>query len=117
MMNIEKYLNNTNGVYYKNEDAFNNHDGVCYIGINGLSELRFFLEDGKDLTDEEIIENCIGSSYDTIIDDCYPYFNELNEVLGEDFEDFDINHCAEVVFHLAEGTYIPTKIQEIINFA
>ena len=116
-MNIDKYLGNTtqtmNGVVYKNEDAFNSHIGICYIGEYGLEELEEYRDRGEDLTDKEIVAKGIGSTYDSIIEECEERWEELNDAQGDNYEDFDLNHCAELVFDEADWTYISTIIDQL----
>lgn len=116
-MNINNYLNNTtqtmNGVVYKNEDAFKSQIGICYIGEYGLEILEECLNNGEDLTDEEIVEKGIGSTYDSIIEECKERWEELNDAQGDNYEDFDLNHCAELVFDEADWTFISTMIDQL----
>ena len=115
-MNIDKYLDNTtstnNGVVYKNENAFNNHIGVCYVSEYGLSDLEEYRERGKDLTDDEIVAKGIGSTYDSIIEECKERWGELNETQGEVY---DLNHYAEFVFDEADWAYVSTIIDQMTN--
>lgn len=119
-MNIEKYLNNItrtlNGVVYKDVDAFMSHIGICYIGEGGLNHLEEYLSRGEDLTDEQIVSGGIGSTYESILAECEEHQEELFEVLGEDFEDIDLNHCAEYVFDSLDWCYVSTEIENIIDW-
>ena len=118
-MNIDKYLGNTtptmNGVVYKNENAFNNRRGVCYVSEYGLAELEEYRERAEDLTDDEIVAKGIGSTYDSIIKECKERWGELNNTQGEKCEVYDLNYYAELVFNEADWAYISTTIDLLTN--
>ena len=70
-MNIKKYLDNQteteNGYVYKREDYDTAPENeIVYIGEYDLGELQTLCDDGKDLTDEEMLEQGIGDTKATI---------------------------------------------------
>ena len=115
-MNIDKYLDNTtstnNGVVYKNENAFNSHIGVCYVREYGLSDLEEYRERGKDLSDDEIVAKGIGSTYDSIIEECEERWGELNDAQGEVY---DLDQYAEFVFDLVFLLFVFFIIDQMTN--
>lgn len=116
-MNIEKYIKGSmqtaNGIVYKDVEAFNTHKGICYIGELGLSDLSYFLDKGEDLTDEEIVEKCIGSTYDSIVEELTERWEEIKEANPDYVEIVDVNLCAKLVFSQADWSFISTVIDQL----
>lgn len=115
--NIEKYLNASsdtfspygNGIVYKNDDAFKaENDDICYISEYALDDLNDLLDEGKDLTDAELIEQGYAESYNSIVkqikqsDIC-----NINSVC-----DKTIHEIAEYIYNNADWAYISTYILE-----
>lgn len=70
-MNIKKYIDGQiqteNGYVYKREDYTTAPDNeIVYIDEYDLGELQTLCDDGKDLTDEEMLEQGIGYTKATI---------------------------------------------------
>ena len=112
--NIEKYLkwaseNNSpygNGVTYKNDDAFKReNDEICYISEDALDDLEDLLDEGKDLTDVELIEQGFAESYNSII----------KKVIDAEFESDTLtpHDIAEDIYQNADWAYIDTYIIEM----
>ena len=91
---------------------FNNHIGVCYVSEYGLSDLEEYRERGKDLSDDEIVAKGIGSTYDSIIEECEERWGELNDAQGEVY---DLDQYAEFVFDKADWAYVSTIIDQMTN--
>lgn len=113
-MNIDKYLNNTeqtmNGVVFKDRNAFNKKKGVCYIGEYGLEELESLREEGIDLTDDEIVEKGVGSSYASIKSEVGDKWKELNDEVKEECS---IEEIVADVFESSDWTFISTTIDQM----
>jgi hypothetical protein len=56
-----------NGTIYKDMEKFHNKKGVCYISEYGIEEFDEKLEEGKTLTEQDIIDLGIGIDYNTCI--------------------------------------------------
>lgn len=70
-MNIQKYLDNTepteNGYVYKRKDYDTAPENtIVYLCEYDLCELQTLCDDGKDLTDEEMLKHAIGDTKATI---------------------------------------------------
>lgn len=115
--NIEKYLNASsdtfspygNGIVYKNDDAFKaENDEICYISEDALNDLEDLLNEDKDLTDAELIEQGYAESYNSIVkqikqsDIC-----NINSVCNK-----TIHEIAEYIYSIADWAYITTYILE-----
>lgn len=109
--NIEKYLNASSDQFssYKNDDAFKaENDDICYISEYALEDLEDLLDEGKDLTDAELIEQGYAESYNSIVkqikqsDIC-----NINSVC-----DKTIHEIAEYLYQNADWAYISTYILE-----
>lgn len=111
--NIEKYLkwaseNNSpygNGVTYKNDDAFKReNDEICYISEDALDDLEDLLDEGKDLTDAELVEQGFAESYNSII----------KQVIDAEFQSEALtpHDIAEDIYYNADWAYISTYIFE-----
>lgn len=107
-MNIEKYLNNSNGYCYKNDDAFlNKCDDICYIGEYDLSELNKLCEEKEDMSDEELIANGYAHNYNSLR-------NELQEFLNNNLDcPYPLDVLTEFVYEKAEWASISTYIEEL----
>lgn len=115
-----RFLDNTedttNGVVYKNADAFaRKGDEVCYISEGGLQELR---EYDHELTDNEIIEEGIGESYNSILQSCREYIDEVREAMvwhgttEEEANKMTSEELAKDIFQSADWAYISTYLEE-----
>lgn len=107
--NIEKYLllasENSNGVTYKNDDAFKReNDDICYISEYALEDLKDLFDEGKDLTDAELIALGYAESYNTIIKQVI-----YAELESDTLTPYDI---AEDLYYCADWAYISTYINE-----
>lgn len=113
MRNIEKYLRASgdqfspygNGVIYKNDDAFKaENDEICYISEGGLDDIEDLFIEGKDLTDNELIEQGIAESYSSII----------KQIIDAEFEcNLTPHEIAEYLYYNADWAYISTYIMQI----
>lgn len=110
-MNIEKYLNNTTqtseGIIYKNEDAFLNKKGICHIGEFGLETLEELRQQGKDLTDEEMVEHGVGNTYDSIIEEVEIHWDSFDDEIKKECS---IEEIAYQAFDAALWTCVSTQI-------
>ena len=115
-----RFLDNTevttNGVIYKNAEAFERkNDEVCYISEGGLQELRGY---DHELTDKEIIKEGIGESYNSILELCREYIDEVREALTWHGESEEVANevtpetLVQDVFQSAEWAYISTYLEE-----
>lgn len=113
-MNLDKYINNTTqtseGVIYKNEDAFYNKVGICHIGEYLLEMLTDKAQSGEDMTDEEIVSCGAGDTYSTIIKQVTARWNEFDDEVQNECT---IEQVAENVFHNALWTCISTEIDQM----
>lgn len=113
MSNIEKYLSASsnqfstygNGVVYKNDDAFKaENDEICYISEGGLDDLEDLFIEGKDLTDNELVEQGLAESYNSII----------KQIIDAELESNLTPHeIAEDLYYNADWAYISTYIMEL----
>lgn len=83
-MNIDKYLENTinteNGTIYRKEDWENaDPDEIIYICEFRLNELGKMIEEGKNPTDDELIEQNIASSKNSIRAEIKQYFPKATD--------------------------------------
>lgn len=113
-MNIEKYLNNatqtSEGVIYKNDAAFRSKKGICHIGEFALELMREVFEQGKDLTDDELVEEGFADTYDTIIEEV----NEKWDCFEDDVKaECSVEDIAEQAFENALWTCISTEIEQM----
>lgn len=113
-MNIDKYLNNTeqtmNGVVFKDRNAFEKKEGICYIGEYGLEELERLKEEGVDVTDEDILEYSIGSTYASIKSEVEERWEDFDDEIKEECSIEDI---VEDVFESSDWTFISTTIDQM----
>lgn len=93
------------GLFFKDEEAFNNKKGICYISEYQLRDLEDFKDKGMDLTDEQIIDNYLGETYDTIVEQCEVYYEDADEESPE--------VLAEIVFDIAEWATIATELESM----
>ena len=56
-----------NGQIYKDMEKFHNKKGVCYISEYGIEEFEDAINEGKTLTEQDIIELGIGVDYKTCL--------------------------------------------------
>lgn len=82
--NANKYLENTelteNGIIYRKKDWENaDPDEIIYIGEYGLTELGKMIEEGKNPTDAELIEQDIASSKNSIRAEIKQYYPETTD--------------------------------------
>lgn len=113
-MNIDKYIFNTTqtseGVIYKNEDAFKNKSGICHIGEYALQDLLECAEFDTDMTDEELIESGAADTYDTIIAEVKRRWNDFGDEVRNECT---IEEVAEMVFNNALWVCISTEIDQM----
>ena len=104
---IVEYVGEQNGLddycYYKDEKAFNRHDGVCYVSEEQLGE-------GNSLVvDPAIINHFHYETYQTIYDavkgDCKDSINKFND-FHENWQHEFVAYITERVFETLEGEYI-----------
>jgi hypothetical protein len=116
----KRFLDNTeitmNGEVYKNTEAFaRKNDEVCYISEGGLQELR---EYDHELTDKEIIEKGIGECYNSILQSCREYIDEVREAMvwhgatEEEANKMTSEELANDIFQSADWAYISTYLEE-----
>lgn len=104
-----------NGEVYKNEDAFNRHgDEVCYISEHGLSDLE---EADHEMTDAEIINEGIGDSYNSIVEQCNEVWDDYVVLLLENGSTMDeigtVADMAEYAFEEVDWQYVSTWISDL----
>lgn len=109
-----RFLDNTtltmNGVVFKDYDAFEREgDEVCYISEYGLEELY---EADHEMTDEEIINQGIGDSYNSIVKKCEENLDRYNEGLDEIDKIHSPITWARSIWEDADWAYISTYIEE-----
>lgn len=113
-MNIDKYLLNTtqtsNGVVFKDEEAFKNKKGICYIGEYDLLDLMESAEFDSDYTDEELIEEGIGETYDTILAKVKARWDEFDDEVKHECTAEDV---AEMIFNNADWSCVSTEIDQM----
>lgn len=113
---LDKIEGTDNGLVYKSIEAFERkNDEVCYISEGGLQELR---EYDHELTDKEIIEEGIGESYNTILQSCREYIDEVRKAMvwhGETEKEANkmtSEKLAIDIFQSADWAYICTYLDE-----
>ena len=113
-MNIDKYIFNTtqtsNGVVFKDEDAFKNKKGICYISECCLLDLMESAEFDSDLTDEELIEEGIVDTYDTILANVKERWDEFDDEIKDECTAEEV---AEMIFDNADWACISTEIEQM----
>lgn len=118
MKNIDKYINNTtqtsNGVVFKDNDAFKAKKGICYISEYALEAITIKAENEEDwdADDEELIEMQVAETYETIKAQC----EDFAENHPEDFEEMfgsDIYNMIVYIFFKADWAYIATEILQL----
>lgn len=111
MNNIQHYINLANsnnspvgnGMTYKDDLAFDNKHGICYISEYALLDLIDLNEQGIDLTDEELIEQGYAETYNSII----------AQIVDADFDcPLTADQIAEQIYYNADWAYISTYICE-----
>lgn len=116
----KRFLDNTeitmNGEVYKNTKAFKRKgDEVCYISEYGLQELA---EQDHELTDKEIVEKGIGESYNSILQSCREYIDEVREAMvwhgatEKEANKMTSEELAIDIFQSADWAYICTYLDE-----
>lgn len=116
----KRFLDNTeetmNGCVYKNTKAFERkNDEVCYISEYGLQELA---EQDHELTDKEIVEKGIGESYNSILQSCREYIDEVREAMvwhgatEKEANEMTSEELAIDIFQSADWAYICTYLDE-----
>lgn len=113
---LDKIEATDNGWVYKSIEAFERkNDEVCYISEYGLQELA---EWDHELTDKEIIEKGIGESYNSILQSCREYIDEVREAMvwhGATEKEANQMTSAELaidIFQSADWAYICTYLDE-----
>lgn len=110
--NIEKYLNASseqfspygNGTTYKNDDAFYaKGNEICYISEDALNDLEDLFNEGKDLTDEQLIEQEYAETYNTIVE----------QIKSANLGNVNVEELAEQLYVNADWAYIATYILEL----
>ena len=110
--NANKYLENTieteNGTIYRKEDWENaDPDEIIYIGEFGLTELDKLIEEGKNPTDAELIEQNIASSKNSIRAEIKQYYPEATD------EWIDKHDLIADIMEFASWEYTATVVDQI----
>lgn len=110
--NANKYLENTieteNGTIYRKDDWENaDPDEIIYIGEFGLTELDKLIEEGKNPTDAELIEQNIASSKNTIRAEIKQYYPEATD------EWIDKHDLIADIMEFASWEYTATVVAQI----
>lgn len=110
--NANKYLENTieteNGTIYRKDDWENaDPDEIIYIGEFGLTELDKLIEEGKNPTDAELIEQNIASSKNSIRAEIKQYYPEATD------EWIDKHDLIADIMEFASWEYTATVVDQI----
>jgi hypothetical protein len=57
-----------NGYIFKDMENFYNKKGICYVSEYGLEEFEDAIDEGKTLTEQDIINLCFGVDYRSCLD-------------------------------------------------
>lgn len=110
-----RFLDNTiqtdNGTVFKSDEIFDRHnDEVCYIAESSLESLE---DADHEMTDEEIIKEGIGESYNSILEQCKEKLDEEPEYFKEDVGIMNPEQLAESTFCIADWAQIQTYLTDI----
>ena len=97
-----------NGQIYKDMEKFHNKKGVCYISECGVEEFDDAIEEGKTLTEQDIIELGIGVDYRT----CLSLVDNRLRDYGIRTENAVLETIAETLLSNCDWQYFDTELIE-----
>ena len=95
-----------NGQIYKDMEKFYNKKGVCYISEYGVEEFDDAIEEGKTLTEQDIIELGIGVDYKT----CLSLVDNRLRDCGIRTENAVLEIIAESILSICDWQYFDTAL-------
>lgn len=97
-----------NGHIYKDMEKFHNKKGVCYISEYGIEEFDEKLEEGKTLTEQDIIDLGIGVDYNT----CLSLVDNRLRDCGIKTENAVLETIAESLLSNCDWQYFDTMLMD-----
>lgn len=105
-----------NGQIYKDMEKFRNKKGLCYVSEYGIEEFEDAIKEGKTLTEQDIIDLCIGVDYRSCLTAVDNYLrdygirteNAVLEIIAEsilcscDWQYFDTELISQDIEHIEE---------------
>lgn len=95
-----------NGQIYKDMEKFHNKNGVCYISEYGIEEFDEKINEGKTLTEQDIIELGIGVDYRT----CLSLVDNQLRDYGIRTENAVLEIIAESILSICDWQYFDTAL-------